>query len=180
MDSTFQYGPSPGQPCKAKRTAHAWNQACAPGLNDKPYHGIPLEQPLCVWLAKATEIESPLIPWVWLICTGYPVSLRWFCSCRNWLNLGGSVCLDCHHPWVPSCSLEMTRLWVGSTCWAWCQFSKVIQVTCWLSWTTSRTCRSQMEALIGLVGPSRAASCTAHTAVAVTLRVPGLSGMHPG
>ena len=109
------------------------------------------------------------------------LSKRWFHSSRNRLNSGGSVNLDCHHPRVPSCSLEMTRLRVGSACWAWCQSSKVIQVTCWLSWTTSRTCRSQMQASMGLVGPSRAVSYTACTAAAVTLRwVPELSGTHPG
>ena len=69
------------------------------------------------------------------------LSKRWFHSHMNWLNLFGSINLDCYCPRVPSHSLEMTRLKVGSTCWAWCQSTKVIQVTCWLSWTTSRTCR---------------------------------------
>ena len=73
------------------------------------------------------------------------LSKRWFCSHRNWLNSGGSINLDSHYPSVPqSHSLEMTRLRVGSSCWAWCQSSKVIQVTCCLSWTASRTCRSQL------------------------------------
>ena len=109
------------------------------------------------------------------------LSKRWFHSHRNWIDLGGSICLDCHCSRVPSCSLEMTKLRVGSTCWAWCQSSNVIQVTCCLSWTASRMCRSQLYVSMGLVGPLRAASWTAHTASAVTLRwVPELSGMHPG
>ena len=69
---------------------------------------------------------------------------RWFHSYRNWLTLGGSICLDCCLPKVPCHSLEMTKLRVGSTCWAWHQSSKVIQMTCWLSWTVSRMCKLQL------------------------------------
>ena len=72
------------------------------------------------------------------------LSTRLFCSYRNRLNLGGLVNLDCHHSRVPSQSLEMTRLRAGSTCRPWHQCSKVIQVTCWLSWTVSRMCRLQL------------------------------------
>ena len=135
MDDTVQYVPSPGQPCEAKRTGHTWGQACIPGPDDQPHHGTPLEQPLCIagktsWkrvssdsLGLALQYRMPFL------------SRRWFHSYKNWLNLGGSVCLDCHHPRVPSHSLEMTKLRVGSVCWAWCQSSKVIQATCWLPCT---------------------------------------------
>ena len=109
------------------------------------------------------------------------LSRRWFHSHRNWLNSGRSIHLDCHCPRVPSCNLEMTKLRVGSACWAWCQSFKVIQVICWLSWIASKMCRSQLYASMGLVGPLRVTSCTACTAAAVTLRwVPELSGTHPG
>ena len=54
-------------------------------------------------------------------------SRRWFCSYKNWLNSGGSVCLDCCYPRVPSYSLEIIKLRIGSACWAWCLSSKVIQ-----------------------------------------------------
>ena len=80
------------------------------------------------------------------------LSERWFCSHRNWLHLGESVCLDCHCPRVLSHSLEMTKLRVGSTYLAWQVSSKIIQAICWLSWTASRTCRLQLQASIGLVG----------------------------
>ena len=76
----------------------------------------------------------------------------WFHSHMNWLNSGGSVSLGCCHSRVPSCSQEMTKLRVVSTCWAWCQSSKVMQVICWLSCTKSRMCRSQLYASLGLWG----------------------------
>ena len=72
------------------------------------------------------------------------LSSRWLCSHLYWLTLGGSVALDWPFPSIPSCSLVMTKLRTASTSWALCQFCKVIQVTCWLSWTASRTCRSQL------------------------------------
>ena len=34
--------PSPEQPCEARRTCHAWDQACIPGPNGQPHHGHPL------------------------------------------------------------------------------------------------------------------------------------------
>ena len=105
---------------------------------------------------------------------------RWLPSHMNWLHSGGSVCFDYYHPRVLSHCLVMTKLRVGSICWAWCQSSMVMQVTCWLSCTESRTCRLQLYASMGLVEPLRAASCMAHTTAAMTWRwVPELSGMHP-
>ena len=72
------------------------------------------------------------------------LSNGWLCSCLYWLTLGGYVALDWPFPSIPSCSLVMTRLRTGSASWAWCQYSKVIQATCWLSWTASSMCRSQL------------------------------------
>ena len=77
-------------------------------------------------------------------------SRRWFHSHKNWLNLGGSVCLDCCHPRVLSYTLEITKLSVGSACWAWCESTKVIQVTCWLSFTEPRMCRLQLYVSVAL------------------------------
>ena len=109
------------------------------------------------------------------------LSKGWFHSYRNRLNLSGSVNLDCHHPRFPSCSLEMTRPSIGSACQTWCQFSKVIQATCWLSLTASRMCRLQHRPWWDLQDLWGQPSCTACTAVAVTLRwVLELSGTHPG
>ena len=145
MHGTFQYVPLLGQPCEAKRTGHTWGQTCAPGLDDQPHCGIPLEQPFCVQLAKPAERRSPLIPWIWLFLYRIPwLSKRWFHSHSNWLTSGGSIFLDCYLPKVPSQSLEMTKHRVGSACWAWCQSSKVIQATCQLSWTASRMCKLQL------------------------------------
>ena len=57
----------------------------------------------------------------------------------------------------------------------------VMQVTCRLSPTGSRMCRLQLYSSTGLMGPSRAASCTAHTAAAVTQRWASVVlGMHSG
>ena len=138
--------------------------------------------PLCVQLGKTSwkRVSYDSLDLALLYRTPFH-KRRWFCSHRNWLNSGGSVSLDCHWPRVPSHSLEMTKLRVGSACWAWCKSSEVIQVNWWLSCTESRMCRSQLYASMGLVRPLRAAFCTAHTAGAVTWGwVLELSGKHPG
>ena len=181
MGSTSQCVLLPEQPCEPRRTCHAWDQACTPGPNGQPHHGPLWELPFSVQLAGPTEGGSPLIPWAWPACTGYPVwAIEGYASCLYWLTLGGSITLIWPFPSVPSCSLAMTRLRTGSACWAWCQSCKVIHMTCWLSWTSSRMCRLQVWPSMGLMGPLRTTSCTTHTAVAVTLWwVHELSGMHP-
>ena len=69
LGNTSQGALLPGQPCKARRTYHTWGQACIPGPNDQPHHGILLEQPPFVQLAEPTGGGSPLILWAGLICT---------------------------------------------------------------------------------------------------------------
>ena len=134
----------PVQPCEARRTCHTWGQACTPGPNDQPHHDILWEQPPSMQLAGPTEEGSPLIPWAWPICTGHPFGAldSYNPACTDFL--GGSVALDWPFPSVPSLSLAITRLRTGSTSWAWCQSSRIIQATCWLSWTVSKMCRSQL------------------------------------
>ena len=62
-------------------------------------------------------------------------SRRWLHSHKSRLNSGGPICSYCHYSSVQCDSLEMTKLRVASTCWAQCQSSMVIQVTCWYSCT---------------------------------------------
>ena len=93
--------------------------------------------------------------------------------------MGQLVCMStCPRSHPPSQSPNPGR---GSTSSADCQPSAVIQVTCGSSSTGSKTCRSQLYASMGFVGPLRAASCMAHTTAAVTQwGVPVVFGMHTG
>ena len=129
---TFQCAILPGQPCKARRTCHAWGQACAPGPNGQPHHGILWEQSPPVQLAIPTEWGSLLTPWAWPTCTGHPfLAVNGYTpTCTDWFQ-GGSVVLDWPFPSIPSLSLAMTRFRTGSTSWAWCQSSRVqdMQIT---------------------------------------------------
>ena len=132
-------------------------------------------------LAKPAEKGSLLIPWVWLSYMRH-LSIIWSgFTLTNWLSMGGSFCFNCHHPRVPSCTLAITRLRVGSTCRAWHQTSMAMQVTCWLPCTESRMWILQLYASMGLVEPLRAVTCMACTTAAMTWRwVSEVSGMHPG
>ena len=121
------------------------------------------------------------ILWVWLSYTRYlSVIGDDFTPHKNWLSLGGLVCFNCHGPRVPSHSIAIKRLRVGFACWAWCQSLMDMQGTCWLSWKESRTCRLQLYAFMGIVGPLRAASSMACTTAMTWRWVPELLGMHPG
>ena len=46
------------------------------------------------------------------------IRTRWFHSHPNWMTLGASVALDWLFPSIPSLSLEITRLRMGSPSWA--------------------------------------------------------------
>ena len=82
------------------------------------------------------RVSSDSLGWAHLYRTPF-LSSKWLCSHWYWLNLGESVVLDWPFPSIPSLTLAITRLRTGSTSWAWCQSSWVIQVTCLLSWIAS-------------------------------------------
>ena len=130
---------------RPRRTYHAWGQACTPGPNVKPHHGILWEQPPFVPAGKTNwkRVSSHSLGWAHLYRTPF-LSSKLLHSYWYWLTFGGSVVLVWPFPSILSLSLAITRLRTGSTSWAWCQSSKVIQVTCLLSWIASKTCRSQV------------------------------------
>ena len=84
-------------------------------------------------------------------------STRLFCSILYWLNLGESVFLDQSCWSVPSLSLFTIIPKTGSTSWAWCQSSRVIWATCWLSWIAlwhaSHSCKPLWGKQAGLRQP---------------------------
>ena len=78
------------------------------------------------------QLKFGLLGFLWpdLSIQDTHLSLRWLHSQRNYWSLGGLVSLSRHWPRVLSCILVITRPRTGSTHWAWCQLSKVMQVTC--------------------------------------------------
>ena len=131
MGSICQCVLLPEQPGKANITSHIWDQACAPRPKWPASSWHPFRTTFLCTAGKSNwkRVSSDSLGLAHLYRMSC-FSNRWLCSCRNCPNLCGSVGLDCCCPRVPSQSLEMTRFRV---CWAWCQFSKAIQVSCWLS-----------------------------------------------
>ena len=72
-------------------------QACTPGPNDQPYHGILVEQPPFVQLAEPTG-GSPLILCARLICTGHPLWAANYCAPTGTDWLWGVCCLGLAFP----------------------------------------------------------------------------------
>ena len=145
IGGTFQCVPLPVEPYKGQRNWSHMRSSMHSRLRWPTWSWHPFRATsLCVaGNTNWKRVSSDSLGLAHLYRMPY-LSTSWFCSHRNRLNLGGLVDLDCHCSRVPSCGLEMTRPSIGSTCWAWCQSSKVIHVTCWLSWTASRTCGLQL------------------------------------
>ena len=136
-----QHAPSPVQPCKAKKNMPCMrsNMHSRPRWPTLSWHPLRATSPYAVGKTNWRRVSSNSLG----VACLYRIPLlrtRWFCSHPNWLTFGGSVALDWPFPSIPSRSLVMTRLGIGSTSWAWHQSLRAMVATCLLSWSTSRTC----------------------------------------